>query len=47
MPRPSTPPIPDHGLHPTVQAEIPLGRAVDGFRAVWQGEVRGKVVLVP
>jgi NADPH:quinone reductase-like Zn-dependent oxidoreductase len=37
----------DHDLHPTVQTEIPLAQAADGFTAVWQGDIRGKVVLVP
>jgi NADPH:quinone reductase-like Zn-dependent oxidoreductase len=37
----------DHDLHPTVQAEIPLDRAAEGFSAVWQGDIRGKIVLVP
>jgi NADPH:quinone reductase-like Zn-dependent oxidoreductase len=37
----------DHDLHPTVQAELPLARAPEGFAAVWQGDIRGKIVLVP
>jgi hypothetical protein len=33
------------GIKPEIGAVLPMDRAEEGFRAMWQGETRGKTVF--